>query len=194
MRVECLDWALQNGIDNGIWGGQDEVERRTVRRSRPRFAARSWLSARPGGRPSQRQIRIRMAVQPRSAGAGRGWFKPRAADSSTITAMKPSRKRDINWLLALHLLRVPRPTPRLRSSAQPHHADCQQGRSPPLRRVQGPQYRSQAGPHGLLLSSGFCGAALALIGRRYGWWSDLSADAPCCDAPVFNSNEEAGQR
>jgi len=39
VRVECLDWALQNGIDNGIWGGQDEVERRTLRRSRHRSVA-----------------------------------------------------------------------------------------------------------------------------------------------------------
>jgi WhiB family redox-sensing transcriptional regulator len=34
VRAPCLDWAVQNGIDNGVWGGQDEVERRKARRNR----------------------------------------------------------------------------------------------------------------------------------------------------------------
>ncbi|TDW77349.1 transcription factor WhiB [Kribbella pratensis] len=29
----CLNWALRSGQDAGIWGGLDELERRTLRRS-----------------------------------------------------------------------------------------------------------------------------------------------------------------
>ena len=32
----CLDWALRSGQDAGIWGGLDELERRTLRRSQLR--------------------------------------------------------------------------------------------------------------------------------------------------------------
>jgi len=34
VRSQCLDWAVQIGIENGVWGGQDEVERRQARRRR----------------------------------------------------------------------------------------------------------------------------------------------------------------
>ena len=32
----CLDWALRSGQDAGIWGGLDELERRTLRRNQLR--------------------------------------------------------------------------------------------------------------------------------------------------------------
>ncbi|MEU8158001.1 WhiB family transcriptional regulator [Micromonospora sp. NPDC048986] len=29
---ECLQWALEGGVDDGVWGGMDEEERRAVKR------------------------------------------------------------------------------------------------------------------------------------------------------------------
>lgn len=34
VTAECLDWAIETGQDNGIWGGLTEDERREVRRDR----------------------------------------------------------------------------------------------------------------------------------------------------------------
>src|SRR3954470_20316700 len=34
VRVECLEYALQNGEKFGIWGGMSERERRRIRRAR----------------------------------------------------------------------------------------------------------------------------------------------------------------
>jgi WhiB family transcriptional regulator, redox-sensing transcriptional regulator len=31
VRVLCLDWALEHGVDFGIWGGLTEDERRALR-------------------------------------------------------------------------------------------------------------------------------------------------------------------
>jgi WhiB family redox-sensing transcriptional regulator len=31
VRTPCLGWALQSGIDYGIWGGTTETERRALR-------------------------------------------------------------------------------------------------------------------------------------------------------------------
>ena len=31
VREKCLTWALQSGIDDGIWGGLDPVQRRALR-------------------------------------------------------------------------------------------------------------------------------------------------------------------
>lgn len=40
---ECLQWAMSNGQDSGVWGGMSEDERRALkrRRARARRAARS---------------------------------------------------------------------------------------------------------------------------------------------------------
>lgn len=35
----CLQWALDNGKDAGVWGGQDEDERRLAKRRAMRKAA-----------------------------------------------------------------------------------------------------------------------------------------------------------
>lgn len=32
VREQCLDWALENGADFGVWGGLSEDERRALRR------------------------------------------------------------------------------------------------------------------------------------------------------------------
>ncbi|WP_318198332.1 WhiB family transcriptional regulator [Streptomyces sp. MCL20-2] len=41
VQAACLEWALENGQDSGIWGGLSENERRALkRRSRRRAEAR----------------------------------------------------------------------------------------------------------------------------------------------------------
>ncbi len=32
VREECLQWALENGQDHGVWGGTSEDERRSMKR------------------------------------------------------------------------------------------------------------------------------------------------------------------
>lgn len=34
VRQDCLDYALDNGIHHGIWGGTSERQRRVIRRQR----------------------------------------------------------------------------------------------------------------------------------------------------------------
>ena len=34
VRTACLEYALDNGLDHGIFGGTTETERRTLRRTR----------------------------------------------------------------------------------------------------------------------------------------------------------------
>ncbi|MER5551781.1 WhiB family transcriptional regulator [Streptomyces sp. NPDC002793] len=41
VREKCLEWALENGQDAGVWGGMDENERRALKRRRARQQARS---------------------------------------------------------------------------------------------------------------------------------------------------------
>lgn len=36
----CLNWALENGQDAGVWGGLSEDERRVLKRRRARARAR----------------------------------------------------------------------------------------------------------------------------------------------------------
>lgn len=40
VRVQCLDYALKNRINDGIWGGTTGLDRRTSRFSLPRVLAR----------------------------------------------------------------------------------------------------------------------------------------------------------
>ena len=40
VREPCLEYALRNGIDHGVWGGTSERERRRIARRR-RLAAQS---------------------------------------------------------------------------------------------------------------------------------------------------------
>ena len=39
VRAECLEYALDNALDHGIYGGMTESERRTLRRRAVRKAA-----------------------------------------------------------------------------------------------------------------------------------------------------------
>jgi WhiB family transcriptional regulator, redox-sensing transcriptional regulator len=38
VRVECLEYALRHGIDQGVWGGASERQRRRIRRQRRALA------------------------------------------------------------------------------------------------------------------------------------------------------------
>jgi WhiB family transcriptional regulator, redox-sensing transcriptional regulator len=37
--ADCLAWALEAGIEHGVWGGHSEEERRALRRQRSRLRA-----------------------------------------------------------------------------------------------------------------------------------------------------------
>ena len=39
--ADCLAWALDNGVDFGVWGGMSEDERRNLKRRNARTRARS---------------------------------------------------------------------------------------------------------------------------------------------------------
>lgn len=43
VRIDCLEWALEVGIEDGMWGGLIEVDRKRYRR-RQQKAARKDLS------------------------------------------------------------------------------------------------------------------------------------------------------
>lgn len=43
VRSECLQWALDNGQDHGVWGGLSEDERRSMKRRAARSRLRSKL-------------------------------------------------------------------------------------------------------------------------------------------------------
>lgn len=60
-RQQCLDYALDKGQHDGIWGGLTEDERRTLRRKRHRRAT-------PGShRPSDQKRRSSSDSRPRSS-------------------------------------------------------------------------------------------------------------------------------
>jgi WhiB family redox-sensing transcriptional regulator len=40
VRRECLDWAVSEGVDSGIWGGMDENERRSFRKDKHKAVRR----------------------------------------------------------------------------------------------------------------------------------------------------------
>jgi WhiB family redox-sensing transcriptional regulator len=37
VQTECLTWALEAGVDHGVWGGQSEDERRAYKRRQGRI-------------------------------------------------------------------------------------------------------------------------------------------------------------
>ena len=39
VRDPCLRWALETGVDHGVWGGLSEEERRSMKRRTARRAA-----------------------------------------------------------------------------------------------------------------------------------------------------------
>ncbi|MFE7324115.1 WhiB family transcriptional regulator [Streptomyces sp. NPDC057565] len=38
VREQCLEWAMENGQDSGVWGGLGEAERRALKRRTRRRA------------------------------------------------------------------------------------------------------------------------------------------------------------
>lgn len=51
VRLECLEYALQNGEKFGIWGGLSERERRRIRRQRALARQAVTRSTAPARRP-----------------------------------------------------------------------------------------------------------------------------------------------
>jgi WhiB family redox-sensing transcriptional regulator len=51
VRRPCLMWALEQGIEYGIWGGTSEAERRAIRRATTRYRRyeTAGAPAMPGG-------------------------------------------------------------------------------------------------------------------------------------------------
>jgi WhiB family transcriptional regulator, redox-sensing transcriptional regulator len=49
VKAACLEYALRNGIDHGVWGGTSERERRRIARRR-RLATQATLE--PAAEPS----------------------------------------------------------------------------------------------------------------------------------------------
>ena len=45
VATSCLNWALESGLDAGVWGGLSEEERRALKRRRNRGRGRSRVSA-----------------------------------------------------------------------------------------------------------------------------------------------------
>lgn len=43
-QIQCLTWALDHGVTDGVWGGTTADERRAIRR-----LPQPWRSARSGG-------------------------------------------------------------------------------------------------------------------------------------------------
>ncbi|MFB6783577.1 MULTISPECIES: WhiB family transcriptional regulator [unclassified Streptomyces] len=41
VREQCLEWAMENGQDSGVWGGLGEAERRALKRRTRRCAQKS---------------------------------------------------------------------------------------------------------------------------------------------------------
>lgn len=41
VREQCLNWALENGQDHGVWGGLSEDERRALKRRAARNRLRN---------------------------------------------------------------------------------------------------------------------------------------------------------
>jgi WhiB family redox-sensing transcriptional regulator len=43
VRVDCLDYAVENRIGHGLWGGLNPVQRRQLRRQAGHFQPAEWL-------------------------------------------------------------------------------------------------------------------------------------------------------
>jgi len=41
VRNDCLQWALAAGVDHGVWGGLDDLERRALKRRTARSQLRT---------------------------------------------------------------------------------------------------------------------------------------------------------
>jgi WhiB family redox-sensing transcriptional regulator len=41
VRDPCLQWAIDTGVDHGVWGGLDESERRSLKRRAARVRMRA---------------------------------------------------------------------------------------------------------------------------------------------------------
>ena len=60
VKSECLEFALENRIDHGVWGGTSERQRRRIVKARLADGSRQRLGRRGGdaGMPAEQPVRI----------------------------------------------------------------------------------------------------------------------------------------
>jgi hypothetical protein len=83
VQAPCLEWAIRIGVDDGIWGGLDEQERRSLRRRQ-----RSGRSRPADQRPTTNAavLATQTASRQRTANAADGLSRPaRHTDATVLT-------------------------------------------------------------------------------------------------------------
>jgi hypothetical protein len=92
VRTECLDFAVASNQDFGVWGGQDEFERRTARQ------------AHPAGHPTIPKIEVDGGSAPHSGPASRPseplLLRQVSAGQRSVTV---ARSQVLNWATAARI-------------------------------------------------------------------------------------------
>lgn len=82
---QCAQWAIDNRMENGVWGGLDETQLRNIRRHRTPVTRRT--PARCGTRPGyKRHLREHTPICQPCADANRAYGNQRAQREKTAKA------------------------------------------------------------------------------------------------------------
>jgi WhiB family transcriptional regulator, redox-sensing transcriptional regulator len=77
VQAPCLAWALDHGVDSGVWGGCTEAERRFLRRSAERNRRSARMTAVPVNDQPGRTSPLRAGCSGKaSLGSRRRWSRP----------------------------------------------------------------------------------------------------------------------